>query len=143
MIILAPWRMIPSRSTCVPIMKPGTSARNSSGTLNASQSQMKRAALSAESTNSTPPRCIGLLATIPTRRPSRRANPMISSLANSGLISKNEPSSTSASITLCMSYARRSSSGIDRRPIGARGGWLGHGATVGGSSRHDVGRYER
>ena len=47
-------------------MKPGTSARNRSGTLNASHSQMKRAALSAESTNSTPPRCFGLFATMPT-----------------------------------------------------------------------------
>ena len=46
---------MPWRSTCVPIMKPGTSARNSSGTLKALQVQMKRAALSAESTNSTPP----------------------------------------------------------------------------------------
>ena len=36
-------------------MKPGTSARKSSGTLNALQVQMKRAALSEESTNSTPP----------------------------------------------------------------------------------------
>ena len=47
LIIFAPWRMMPWRSTFVPIMKPGTSARNSSGTLNASHSQMKRAALSA------------------------------------------------------------------------------------------------
>ena len=34
--------------------------------LKASQHQMNRAALSAESTNSTPPFCIGLLATMPT-----------------------------------------------------------------------------
>ena len=72
-IIFAPWRMIPLRSTCVPIMKPGTSARNSSGMLNALQVQMKRAALSAESTNSTPPFCFGWFATIPTARPSSRA----------------------------------------------------------------------
>src|SRR3954449_5141583 len=64
-IILAPWRMIPSRSTWVPIMKPGTSARNTSGMLKASQHQMNRAALSDESTNSTPPLAAGLLATIP------------------------------------------------------------------------------
>jgi hypothetical protein len=36
-------------------MKPGTSARKSSGRLKALQVQMKRAALSAESTNRTPP----------------------------------------------------------------------------------------
>ena len=73
LIIFAPWRMIPWRSTSVPIMKPGTSARNSSGTLKALQVQMKRAALSAESTNSTPPFCLGWLATMPIARPSRRA----------------------------------------------------------------------
>ena len=73
LIILAPCRMIPSRSTAVPIMKPGTSARNSSGTLKALHVQMKRAALSAESLNSTPPLCLGWLATIPIARPSKRA----------------------------------------------------------------------
>ena len=73
LIILAPWRMIPSRSTCVPIMKPGTSARNNSGMLNALHVQMNRAHLSAESTNRTPPLTLGWLATIPTTRPSIRA----------------------------------------------------------------------
>ena len=72
-IIFAPALMMPWRSTLVPIMKPGTSARNSSGMLNALQVQMKRAALSAESTNSTPPSWRGWLATTPTTRPSRRA----------------------------------------------------------------------
>ena len=72
-IIFAPWRMIPWRSTSVPIMKPGTSARNRSGTLNALQVAMKRAALSAESTNNTPPLYFGWFATIPTTRPSSRA----------------------------------------------------------------------
>ena len=61
LIIFAPWRMIPWRSTAVPIMKPGTSARKSSGTLKALQVWMKRAALSAESTKSTPPVYFGLV----------------------------------------------------------------------------------
>ena len=73
LIIFAPWRMIPWRSTSVPIMNPGTSARKSSGMLKALQVMMKRAALSAESTNSTPPLYFGWLATIPIARPSRRA----------------------------------------------------------------------
>ena len=47
-------------------MKPGTSCRNTSGMLNASQSMMKRAALSAASMSSTPPSTIGWLATTPT-----------------------------------------------------------------------------
>src|SRR5215475_15832352 len=42
LIIFAPCRMMPSFSTAVPTMKPGTSARNSSGTLNASQVWMNR-----------------------------------------------------------------------------------------------------
>ncbi len=36
--IFAPWRMIPSCSTLEPTMKPGTSIKNTSGTLNASHS---------------------------------------------------------------------------------------------------------
>ena len=53
--IFAPWRMMPCCSTFVPTMKPGTSCRNSSGMLNASQRFTKRAALSAEFTSRTPP----------------------------------------------------------------------------------------
>src|SRR5437763_6357033 len=64
LIIFAPWRMMPYRSTWVPIMNPGTSARNSSGMLNALQVQMKRAHLYAESTNSTAPLDFVWLATI-------------------------------------------------------------------------------
>src|SRR5699024_11240061 len=53
--IFAPWRIIPSRSTFVPIINPGTSTKNSKGILKASQSWINLAALSAESGNSTPP----------------------------------------------------------------------------------------
>src|SRR5438046_9009865 len=53
--IFAPWRMMPSRSTLLPTMNPATSARYTRGMLKALQSQMKRAALSEESTISTPP----------------------------------------------------------------------------------------
>ena len=103
LIIFAPWRMMPRRSTSVPIMKPGTSARKRSGISNASHSQMNRAALSDESLNNTPPFCIGWLATMPTARPSSRANPVSSSLANSFLISSQLPSSMMASTSLRMS----------------------------------------
>ena len=58
-IILAPARIIPARSTLVPIMKPGTSARNRRGMLKALHNHMKRAPLSAESTKSTPPLTFG------------------------------------------------------------------------------------
>ena len=101
--ILAPWRMMPWASTCVPTMKPGTSARNSSGRLKASQHQTNRAALSAESTKSTPPFTAGLLATIPIGRPSSRARPTTSSGAKSGFTSKKLSASTSPSIRSWMS----------------------------------------
>src|SRR6266545_3404460 len=44
LIILAPWRMMPWRSTAAPTMNPGTSDRNTSGTLNASHSCTNRVA---------------------------------------------------------------------------------------------------
>ena len=80
-INLAPWRMMPWRSTLDPTMKPGTSARNTSGMLNASHSHTNRATLSEESTNSTPPLCTGWLATTPITWPSRRASPTTTSFA--------------------------------------------------------------
>src|SRR5215213_6757576 len=79
--------------------------------LKASQSQMNRAALSALSTNSTPPRTAELLATMPTVSPSMRPNPVTSSAANKGLTSKKEPSSTSPSITSWTSNGVLSTSG--------------------------------
>src|SRR2546430_10818620 len=59
-IIFAPWRVIPSRSTAGPIMKPGAAAGETSGTLKASHSQMKPAALSAGVTHNKPPQGVGL-----------------------------------------------------------------------------------
>src|SRR5690349_17906365 len=79
--------------------------------LNASQSQMNRAALSAESTNRTPPFTAELFATMPTGRPAIRAKPTITSGANNGLTSKNDSASTSPSMTSCMSNGIDSSAG--------------------------------
>ena len=101
-------------------MKPGTSARNSSGRLNALQVQMKRAALSAESTNSTPPLTFGWLATIPIARPSRRAYPTTSSLRPAGCTSSHEPASQSASISSMMSNGLFWSAGTIVAMAGAR-----------------------
>ena len=77
----------------------------------ASQHQMKRADLSDESTNSAPPLCIELLATIPIGRPSRSAKPTITSGANSGLTSKKLSASITPSMRSCMSKATLSSAG--------------------------------
>ena len=89
--------------------------------LKASQHHTKRAALSAESTNSTPPLAMGLLATMPTGLPSSRPRPTISSGANSGFSSKKLSASTSESMTSCMSYASFSVSGT-RSAVNARTG---------------------
>ena len=51
--------------------------------------------LSAESTSSTPPLCIGLFATTPITWPDSRAKPVTISLAHSAWISKNESLLTS------------------------------------------------
>ena len=67
--------------------------------LKASHMVMKRAALSAESTKIAPLRTCGWLATMPTTCPSRRASPVTISCAQRALISKNEPASTSPSMT--------------------------------------------
>ena len=123
-------------------MKPGTSARNTIGSPNASHSQMKRAALSAESTNSTPPFAFGWFATIPTGWPSIRAKPVISSTANSGLISNRLSASTMRSITRSMSIGLFSCAGI----CASRSSQLATGATAvrrGGSRSQFEGRYER
>ena len=82
---------------------------------------MNRAALSALSVNSTPPLTIELLATMPTVSPDIRPNPMTSSGANSGLISKNDSSSTSPSMTSWMSNGWLSRSGTVCRVSGADG----------------------
>src|SRR5438132_947106 len=115
---LAPWRMMPWRSTAEPIMNPGTSARNTSGMLNASHSHTNRATLSEESTKRTPPLCIGWLATTPTTSPSRRPSPVMTSFAQSGLTSKKESSSMSPATNAYMSNTFDSSFGTrpDREP---------------------------
>ncbi len=55
-------------------MKPGVSISETIGSACASQSCMKRAALSAASASMAPPRCAGSLARTPTGRPSTRAS---------------------------------------------------------------------
>ena len=69
--ILAPSLAMPPRSYWRPTMKPVMFCRKTSGTPRALHSSMKCVALSADSENSTP-----LLATMPTRKPWRRAKPV-------------------------------------------------------------------
>src|SRR3954452_23010277 len=105
--------------------------------LNASHSQMNRADLSAESTNSTPPRTAELFATTPIGRPSSRAKPVTTSAANSGLISKNESASTSPSISSRISNGTDSSAGTTSSTSTVA---ASSAAASGGSSRQQVGR---
>src|SRR3954469_23233121 len=140
LIILAPCRMIPSRSTAVPTMNPGTSARKINGTLKASQALMNAVALAAEAVNSTPPFTNGLLATTPTGAPSNRPNPTISSGANNGFTSNHESASITPARKRCMSYPPASLSGTTDESNATDGAAADH---SGGSSRHDDGRYEK
>ena len=62
------WRTSAVFSASGPTMKPGVSHSDRIGMSKASQSCMKRAALSAASASIAPPRCIGLLAMTPNGR---------------------------------------------------------------------------
>src|SRR3954469_12817985 len=105
--------------------------------LNASHHQMNRAALSALSENRTPPLTAELLATTPTTSPSSRASPVTSSAANSGLISKNDASSTRPATTSWTSNGWLSPSGTTLASSSRAGGSAGY---DGGCSRQQVGR---
>ena len=86
-----------------------------SGILKASQVQMNRVALSAESVKSTPPLTAELFATIPTVSPCEMPKPTTSSAAKSGLISKKLSASTMPSMTSWMSKGWDSRSGMCAR----------------------------
>ncbi len=77
------WRTSPVASASGPTIIPGVSISETIGRPNASQSAMKRAALSAPSEVIAPARCIGLLAMTPTARPSIRASAVTIGRANS------------------------------------------------------------
>ena len=76
---------------------------------------MKRAALSEPSLSMAPPSWAGLLATMPTVRPSMRISVVTMVRPKSRLISSVEPSSASVSMTLRMSYTRNRFSGTMAR----------------------------
>src|SRR5674476_1109550 len=95
---------------------------------------MKRAALSALSTKSTPPLTAELLATTPTVLPAIRPNPVTSSAAYNGLSSKKEPSSTSPSTNSWMSKGWLSISGTVVR----LSGWDGSSGTYDGPSARQL-----
>ncbi len=93
------WRTSPVSSASGPTMIPGVSHRNSSGTSNASHSCRKRAALSAPSASMAPARWAGLLATMPSGRPSTSASAVIIPRAKPARSSSTEPVSASPVIT--------------------------------------------
>jgi hypothetical protein len=78
---------------------PGVSTSDTSGSPNASQSCMKRAALSAPALVIAPAMNIVLFAITPTGRPSMRANAVTSSGAKRSRTNVTEPASASVSIT--------------------------------------------
>ena len=134
--------MIPWYSWSVPGRNPGTSTNVTSGMLNASHVRTNRAAFSDASMSSVPASTLGWLATIPTARPSSRANPITTFIAQNGKTSKKSPSSTMRRITSCMSYGSRAESGITCvSPSSWRSG-SSTGANDGASSRLFDGRYD-
>ena len=93
------WRTSAVASASGPTIIPGVSISETIGSPKASQSCMKRAALSAPSLVIAPAMCIGLLATIPSGRPSIRASAVTMPGANAGRSVVTEPPSASASTT--------------------------------------------
>ena len=79
------WRTNAVSSASGPTMNPGVSHRDSSGSAKASHSCMKRAALSAQPASIAPARWSGLLAMMPSGRPSTRASAVTIPGANSAL----------------------------------------------------------
>ena len=90
------WRTRAFFSAAGPTMKPGVSHRDSRGMSKASQSCMKRLALSAPSPSTAPARCIGSFAITPIGRPSTRMNAVSKQRPNPARNSSTEPVSASA-----------------------------------------------
>ena len=65
----APWRMTPAASWRTPGRNPGVSTSTTNGMRKSSQVRTNRAPFSDACTSSTPPRCRGWFATIPTGAP--------------------------------------------------------------------------
>ena len=82
------------------------------GTENASHVRTNRAAFSEASMSRVPANCIGWLATTPTGAPSTRPKPTMMLGANASCTSRKVPSSSTVSITACMSYGWFAESGM-------------------------------
>jgi hypothetical protein len=91
---------MPRISPSTPIRKPGTSTRNTSGTLNESHSTMKLMTFWHASASSAPPLNIGLFAMKPTLLPSMRPSTVATDLPKRSFNSNVESMSASALITL-------------------------------------------
>ncbi len=94
------WRTSPVASASGPTIIPGVSISETSGSPKASQSCIRRAALSAPSLVIAPARRIGLLAITPTGRPSIRASAVSISGAKRSRSTVTEPVSASPSTTV-------------------------------------------
>ena len=94
--------------------------------------------------SSVPANCMGLLATTPTERPSTRPKPMRMFGANSGCTSRNSPSSSTFSMTACMSYGTLGLSGmtVSRNRSSSVTSRSSSSPKTGGSSMLFDGRYD-
>ena len=108
---------------------------------NASQVRTKRAAFSLASMSSVPATCSGLLATTPTLRPSMRPKPTTMFCAHSSCTSTKSPSSSTASMTVCMSYGALLLSGMNvSSSVSSSSSSASPASNTGGSDRLLLGR---
>ena len=90
-----------------------------------------------------PANCIGWLATMPTGWPSTRPKPVMMFGANSACVSRNSPSSSTCSMTVCMSYGWFAESGMRvsssrSSSVDRQVGLLGEGRRLGEVVRRQV-----
>ena len=94
---------MPPRSARVPIIRPGTSCRNTSGRLNVSHRSTNLVSLASAAGSSAPAADSGWLATMPTGWPSIRASAVIRLGPQRAAQGKSESRSAIASSTRRMS----------------------------------------
>ncbi|MNT42651.1 hypothetical protein D3C72_1790810 [compost metagenome] len=115
------WRTWARASTSGPTMKPGVSINDTIGSPCALHTCMKRAALSAASASMAPPRWRGLLARMPTGRPSMRASAVWMPVPKPARSSSTLPASATPAIAARVSYTRRRFSGTTWRSASGSG----------------------
>ena len=98
-----PYRIVPELSDALPIMKPGSSTSETTGSEKRSHVSRKRLTFWAPAASIAPPMCFGSFAKTATAFPARRAKPVICDRPQPGPISKKLPRSQTSSMISRMS----------------------------------------